>query len=206
MPGIRAALCDYLNLRACRAIEIRSLVGGIHFEFLDAVEWRRHNTGWSATDRVRDDASRWVAGEARGINLHAAIHVIGVLAAIKHESALVDHGSSDAAIGRNARLQGHKRTGVPANGGQGLQHITRYAVPDRGVQCLQLGAGCGDFHDLANRTEFHGGIQSKRRSNIHNLASKLCYAETGLINGYVVSSWSDVGKDVPSGFIRRRFS
>src|SRR5882762_7210727 len=48
----RAALGNNLHLRARRTIEVRGLVGGIHFELFDAVEWGRHHASGSATDRI----------------------------------------------------------------------------------------------------------------------------------------------------------
>ena len=155
MPGIGAALGDDLNLRAGGAVEVGGLVGGIDLELFNAIERRGHDAGGAAANLIGDDAAGRIASEARGVNLHAAVHIIRVLAAIEHERALVDDRAGHAAIGGNAGLQGHEGGCVPANRRQVLQELAADGVTDRSVQGLQFGAiGGRNFHSLRHRANF----------------------------------------------------
>src|SRR5437660_4966321 len=99
MPGVGSAPSNHLNLRARGAVEVGSLIGGIYLELLNAVERRGHDAGRAAANLVRDDAPRRVTGEAWGVHLHAAVHVVGVLTTVEHERALVHHRTGHASIG-----------------------------------------------------------------------------------------------------------
>src|SRR5437773_4138994 len=115
VPGVGTALGDDLDLCASRAVEVRGLVGGIYLELFDAVEGRRHYARGSAADGVRHDAAGRVAGKARRIDLHAAVHVIGVLPAVEQKGALVHNSASHATVRGDAGLQGYESAGVSAN-------------------------------------------------------------------------------------------
>src|SRR6266705_463237 len=117
---IVVTLRDHLHLRAGRTVEVRSLVGGVDLKFLNAIDGRRHHARGSATDLILDYAASRIVPEAWRIYLHAAVHVIGVLAAIEQERALVHHGASHAAVRGDAGLQSDERTGVTANRRQRL--------------------------------------------------------------------------------------
>ena len=155
MPGIRAALGDHLNLCAGGAIEVRGLVGGIYLELFNAVERRGHDAGRTAANLIGNDTTGRITREARGVDLHAAVHVIRVLAAIEHERALVNDRTGHATIGRDTGLQGYESGCVPANRRQVLQEVAANGVAHRSVQGLQLGAvGDRNFDCLRHRANF----------------------------------------------------
>ncbi len=114
VPSVGAALGDHLDLRTGGIVEVRGLVSRVDFEFFDAVGGSGHHTCWD-TARIAATAktgagrdSRGIAAEARRIDLHAAIHVVGVVAAIEHEGALIDHGAGHAAVRGYTRLQSNE--------------------------------------------------------------------------------------------------
>ena len=124
---------------------------------------------------IRDDATGRIAGEARGVDLHAAVHVIGVLAAIEHEAALVDDRAGHAAVGRDARLQGHERG---RRRGQWKAEFCKSSpltvLPTVAFKRLKFGArGDRHFHGFSNRTEFQRDVQGQRRTDIHDLVDEL---------------------------------
>src|ERR1700756_2137494 len=91
VPGIGAALGDDLNLGACGAVEVRSLVGGIDFEFFHTVERCGHDAGRASAKLTSDNATGRIASEARSVNRHTTVHIVRILATVEHESALVDN-------------------------------------------------------------------------------------------------------------------
>ena len=92
VPGIGSALGDHLHLGTGGTIEIGGLAGGIYFELLDAILRSGQNARsatharsahrWSYAILIGNTPSR-VAGEALRVYVHAAVHVVGVVAAIE---------------------------------------------------------------------------------------------------------------------------
>ncbi len=101
-----------------------------------------------------------ITGKARRINLHAAVHVIGVLPAIEQEGALVNDRASHAAIGRDAGLEGDEGHGVAVNRRPSSDSsIAADGAAHGGVQGLEFGARGGRyFHGLGNRTNLEGEL------------------------------------------------
>src|SRR5579864_326092 len=128
VPLIGPASCDSHGLRTRRSIEVGSLAGAIDFEFLHAVRWGRHHTCGntastctSAEAAASRDSTGRIATKAGRIDLHAAVHVVGIVSTIEHKSALIHDRAGDAAIGAYARLQGHKGADVSADRGESVQ-------------------------------------------------------------------------------------
>src|ERR1700740_2725750 len=114
MPGIGSPLGDHFHFRAGRTIEVGGLAGGVYFELLHAIlRSRQHSRGatgssaefgWSQSSLI-GNASRRIASVAFRVYVHAAVHVVAVVAAVERESALVDNRSRNGSIGAHAGLQ-----------------------------------------------------------------------------------------------------
>src|SRR5262249_14513196 len=201
VPGVGAALGDDLNFGSGGAIEVGRLISGIDLEFLDAVERSRHDAGGAAADLALHDATGRIAREGRRVNGHAAIHIVGVLTAIEHESALINDRSRNAAVGRNAGLEGHESGRVAVNGGEGLQLVAGHGVADGSVHGLQVGAGCVDFYSLGDGTKLHRDVERKSRANGDRLAGYFGGPEACLGNGQVVGSRGNVSEEVATTIV-----
>src|SRR2546423_10521536 len=106
MPRVGAALGDDLHFGSGRAIEVGSLVGRISLELLHAICWSRHHAscpGSDASTLIRN-SSRRISGKTGGIHAHAAVHIVGVVAAIQREITLVDCGACHTAVWTDTRL------------------------------------------------------------------------------------------------------
>src|SRR6202022_2766917 len=99
------------------------------------------------------------------------VHVVGVLTAIEHEGALVDHGTGNAAIGRDAWLQRHESAAVAADGRQCLQEISRDGGAYGGIHALEVGAAGGDLDGLCDRTELELDVHCGGKSDLDLLLS-----------------------------------
>ena len=87
MPGVGSALGDDLHLGSGGAIEIGGLAGSIYLEFLDTIlrGWDHARGAAIACSQVilRGHTTGWIASIAFGIDVHTAVHVIGVVAAVE---------------------------------------------------------------------------------------------------------------------------
>ena len=79
-----------------------------------------------------------ITGVAGGVDVHAAVHVVGVIAAVEREVVLVEHRSADAAIRTYARLQLDERADVAAEARQVVDRDTVDRVAHRRIHGLQL--------------------------------------------------------------------
>ena len=149
MPGVGAALGDNRNLHAGGVVEVGSLVGGGDLELLDAVHRGGHHTGRLTAGkaeiapadlilRVGKQTAGRIIAEARIVNSTAAVHIIAVIAAVKHEVGLVHDRATHTAIRANSRLHSYERTDIAAKTRKRLQHVAAYSVTDSRIQRLQL--------------------------------------------------------------------
>src|ERR1700722_6220330 len=203
MPGIRAALGDYLNLRTGGAIKVGGLVGGIDLELFNAIERRWHDASGAAADLIGNNAACWIASKAYRVGGHTAVHVVGVLTTIKHERALVNDCAGNATIGGNSGLQGHEGGCVATDGRQILKEFTADGVADRGVQGLQFHATSGHFHGFRDRAELYFDVDGGGESDLHRLFGNLGHAEAGLVNRNVVNRRIYIDEDIPARVIGR---
>src|SRR4030095_409308 len=150
------------------------------------------------SDLALDDAPGWIASEGWRVDVHTAIHIVGVLAPIEREGALVDDRASDAAVRGNSGLQGHKGRDVAIDGRHVLQCISADRVTDGSVQGLQIDASGRDFDGLGRWAELKRGIQGHIRADIDDLIGKSEDAKTALTNGDGVSSRDKVRKKITS--------
>ena len=119
VPLVGAALGDDLHLRARGTVEVGALAGDVHLELFHAVGRGRHDAGRAGCHAVAlvGDAAGRITGVAGRVHAHAAVHVVGVLAAVELERALVDHRAGHAAVRADARLQRQEGAGVARDAG-----------------------------------------------------------------------------------------
>lgn len=139
--------------------------------------------------------------ERRRVDCHAAVHVVGVLAAVEHEGALIDDCTGNAAIRGNTGLEGNEGGGVALNRGKVLKEIATDSIADRCVEGLQLSAGCNDFNTLRDGPNVERYIQGESEADTNDLLRELGHAKTGLSNRNVIRAGRDVYEYVPTGFI-----
>src|SRR5690242_7277685 len=116
-------LCYNLNLGTRRAVEVCSLICGVDLKFFQTIRRRGDNarrTGSYASTLISNSASR-ITGESGGVDAHAAIHVVGILAAVKLETALIDDCSGNTSIRANTGLECHEGADVAPKARQRLQ-------------------------------------------------------------------------------------
>src|SRR5580765_5548118 len=92
-----------------------------------------------------------------------------------------------AAIGRDARLQGHESGGVSLNGRQILQQVAAHGVADGGVHRLQIGAGGSYLDRLRNRAQLHRDVQSKGGTDVDHLVCEFSRSKAGLGDSHAIS-------------------
>src|SRR6185312_14798692 len=149
VDGVGSALGHDLHLCAGGVIEVGGLVGGIDFEFFHAVSRSRHHAGRSAhAGKLAGDAAGGVSAKARRVHIHAAVHVVGVVAAVELEAGLIDHCAGHAAVRTDAGLQGHEGAHIASQTGKRFQGDTGHGVSYSGVHGLKFGAGGFNRHFL----------------------------------------------------------
>src|SRR5215468_5468936 len=92
MPGAATAAGHHLDLRASRSVEICCLIGDVNFEFLDAFNWCWHYASYSAS------SIRGLGGEATGVGIHGAVHVVGVITTIELKRVLIAHSAGNGSV------------------------------------------------------------------------------------------------------------
>src|SRR5271169_503753 len=138
-----SALRDHLHFGARGAIEIGGLTGGIYLEFLDTILRGRHHARRAADSGPLSGNTAGRVASVRGcVNAHAAVHVVGVVAAVQREVALVGNRAGNAAIRGHAGLQLNERADVTAETRQVVDGDTRDVVAHGRIHRLQLTA-CG---------------------------------------------------------------
>src|SRR5437868_14771888 len=106
MNRIGAALGHYLHLSAGRVVEVGRLVRCIDFEFFHAIRRSRHDAGGRAyAGKLAGDTPGRISSEARRIDVHTSVHIVGVVAPIELEARLINYCAGDAAIWTNSRLK-----------------------------------------------------------------------------------------------------
>ena len=175
VPVIGTAPGNYLHLSACRAVEVGGLAGTVDFKLFHAVGRGRQDSRWPTCHckTLIGDASGRVAGETRRVDAHAAVHVVGVVATIEHEAALIHDRTSNTAVRTHAWLQLNKGADVAVKAGQRVQSDTADGVAHRGIRGLQFSAGCLDLHYHIRAPNLERGIKDGRNSDLYDLVENL---------------------------------
>src|SRR5215472_9202010 len=197
MPGVGPALSHNLHLGSSRTVEVGGLVRGVGFEFLDAVSRSREHTSRASghTGALICDTPGGVSGKRCGVHAHTAIHVVGVVAAIQREVALVNCGARHAAVRTDARLHREEGAHVAAESWQSLQLHTRDRIADRGVHGLQFVAGCGYLDDDIAASDLQSEVCGDGDADLYR-GPGLAGGKTFLSHAEIISAGSDVNEDV----------
>ena len=208
VPGLGSAFGDDLHFGAGRTIEIGGLAGGIHFEFFDAIlrsgDYARGAANPYSQVILRGHATGRIARIAGGVDVHAAVHVVGIVAAIEREVVLVKNGAADAAVRTYARLQFDECADVAAQAGQVIDGDAVNGVAHRGVHRLQLIADGGHFYHHIRCAHLQNQIRRKVDSDLHDLILSLRGGKSTLSDSETVSARGNVGKEVAPGPVRVR--
>ena len=194
VEAIGAALGNHLHLAAGSAVEVGGLVGGAHFELLNAL-----NRSWDhASGRAAGGTGSAIA-VARSIGRIGAGHVVAVLPAIQREAILVGGGAADVAGRRDANLQYGERRCIAAQVRQQVQRLIGDGGADGGVEGLQLGADrCLDFDGGRGRANLERQVECQHLADLHLLSADPGRGEAFFGYGKVIDPWRDIDDGVPA--------
>ena len=205
MPSVGTALGDHFNLRAGRIVEVGGLVGGVHLELFNAIGGGRQHacrTRGNVAILVRDSCR--IAGKRSCVDGHAAVHVIGVVAAIQRKCALVDDCAGHAAVWTDAHLQSREGAGIMEKAGELCDRFLLNGTSDSRVQGLQIGP-CGlNFDGLLGAADMQFEVCGGLSADLHGLIGNLVELESGFARGDDVAARSDVDKCILAGVARDR--
>src|SRR5438270_8860269 len=190
MPRVAAAPYDHLDLRSARTIEVGGLICDVDLEFLDTLDRSWHHTRHPT-----------VSGEAGGVGVHRAVHVICVVATIELEGVLIAHSSCNRSIGSSCRLQRKQRGNVAAEVWQFLQALEADRSPDRRIHGLQSHPRSFNRDALRSFAYFHGNINGADSSYSHLLCLNSSLSKSLSSNIEIVGSRVDVHEQIASGVV-----